>query len=140
MMLTWCAKKQKVAARSSTESEYRSLALATTEVIWHKALLQELHVDTDSSCAVLWCDNIGAGSLASNPVFHSRTKHIEVDVHFIREKIAAKEVDVRHVPTEHQVSDILTKPLYETRFVFLRDKLTINNSQFRLRGSIESKS
>lgn len=74
----------------------------------------------------LWCDNSGAIALATNPVFHNRTKHVEVDVHFIREKVLAKQVEVSYVPAVDQVADIFTKPLAEARFCFLRQKLKLS--------------
>jgi hypothetical protein len=74
-------------SRFSTEAEYKSLANATTEVMWIQTLLDELGA-SQSNVAVLWCDNIGAMYLSANPVFHARTKHIEVDYHFVRERVA----------------------------------------------------
>lgn len=76
-------------SRSSTEAEYKALANATAEMMWVQKLLQELgvpHVRT----AQLWCDNLGAKYLTANPVFHARTKHIEIDFHFVRERVAKK--------------------------------------------------
>ena len=83
-LITWSSKKQYVVARSSTKAEYRALASATTEVVLLQSLLKELGVKVEQT-PVLWCDNMEANSLASNPIFHARTKHIEIDVvHFIR--------------------------------------------------------
>ncbi|KAL5820829.1 hypothetical protein ACOSQ3_022711 [Xanthoceras sorbifolium] len=132
-LISWSSRKQKVVARSSCEAEYRSLAQATAEVVWVEALLTEMGIKLHQS-AVLWCDNTGAGALAHNPVFHSRTKHIELDLHFVRDKIEAKELDVRYIPTEHQPADILTKPITIARFNLLKGKLILDKSQIRLRG------
>ena len=76
------------------------MANITTEILWLQSLLHELHIKV-ASPAVLWCDNIGANSLAQNPVFHARTKHVDIDTHFIREKVAAGIVEPRYVPTEY---------------------------------------
>lgn len=84
-LISWSAKKQAVVARSNTESKYRALAQAAIEIVWLQSLFFEIGVVLHQR-SIIWCDNMGAGSLASNPVFHARTKHIEVDVHFVREK------------------------------------------------------
>ena len=81
-LISWSARKQATVSRSSTEAEYKSLANATAEIIWVQTLLRELGV-MHSPVARLWCDNIGATYLSANPVFHARTKHIEVDYHFV---------------------------------------------------------
>lgn len=89
-LVSWSAKKQVTVARSSTEAEYKALANATAELVWLMQLLQHLHVSPSNSIPTLWCDNSSAISLASNPVFHARTKHVEVDFHFVREKVLQK--------------------------------------------------
>ncbi|XP_073363492.1 uncharacterized protein [Aegilops tauschii subsp. strangulata] len=97
-------------SRSSTEAEYKALANATAEIIWVQTVLDELGV-IHSPVACLWCDNIGATYLSANPVFHARTKHIEVDYHFVRERVAKKLLDIRLIPTNDQVADGFTKAL-----------------------------
>lgn len=114
-------------ARSSTEAEYKALANAASEVIWLLQLFKDLHIPEFATSPVLWCDNNSAISLATNPVFHARTKHIEVDFHFVREKIGLKQLQVRHVPSALQVADIFTKPLTVARFLVLRDKLKLSS-------------
>jgi histone deacetylase 1/2 len=93
-LVSWNARKQATVSRSSTEAEYKSLANATAEIMWVQTLLDELGV-SQSKAAVLWCDNIGATYLSANPVFYARTKHIEVDYHFVRERVARKLLDIR---------------------------------------------
>lgn len=121
-LVSWSAKKQPTVARSSTEAEYKALANAALEVMWLLQLFKDLHTSEFSSSPILWCDNNSAISLASNPVFHARTKHIEVDFHFVREKIGLKQLQVRHVPSALQVADIFTKPVTVARFLVLKNK------------------
>ena len=85
-LVSWSFTKQKVVSRSSAESEYRGLVLATAEIIWMQALLQELCI-SPLTIPLLWYDNISAYHMAKNHVFHARTKHIEIDLHFIRDQV-----------------------------------------------------
>lgn len=135
-LISWSSRKQNTVSRSSTESEYRSLACATTETIWIQQLLRELHISL-SSPPILWCDNLGATFLTKNPVFHARTKHVEIDFHFVRERVAQKKLIVQHIATSDQIADALTKPLSRARFLLLRDKLTVVPQPLRLRGAVE---
>ena len=74
---------------------------------------------------VVWCDNQYAFSLAANPVFHSRSKHIEMDFHFVGEKVAANKIHLKYIPTIDQLVDIFTKSLSTHRFSFLASKLMV---------------
>jgi hypothetical protein len=94
---------------SSTEVEYRSLSLATVEMLWPQMLLKELRL---SSFLAPWCDNSGALPLASNPVFHSRTKHIEVDIHFVREKVVNRDLQLCYLSALEQVVSVISKILF----------------------------
>jgi histone deacetylase 1/2 len=124
-LVSWSARKQATVSRSSTESEYKALANATAEVIWIQALLAELGV-TQRRSPVLWCDNIGATFLSSNPVFHARTKHIEVDFHFVRERVARKLLQIQFISSKDQLADIFTKPLPLPLFQFCRRNLNLD--------------
>lgn len=123
-LVSWSAKKQKTVSRSSTESEYKALADTVAEVTWLESLLRELRIPPTTP-PVLWCDNLGATYLSANPVFHARTKHVEVDFHFVREKVANKKLSVQHISTDDQIADVFTKPLTSQRFTFLRSKLRV---------------
>ena len=81
-LVSWCAKKQTVVSRSSTEAEYRSLAQVSCEIAWLGSLLKEIGVKLKNA-PVVWVDNLSTIALASNLVLHSRTKHVELDVNFV---------------------------------------------------------
>lgn len=112
-------------SRSSTEAEYKSLANATTEVMWVRKLLDELGIPHPRA-ACLWCDNIGATYLSANPVFHARTKHIKIDYHFVREQVAAKLLDIRFISTTDQLADGFTKALSENLMIKFRNNLNLS--------------
>ncbi|RVW82434.1 Retrovirus-related Pol polyprotein from transposon RE1 [Vitis vinifera] len=121
-LVTWRSKKQSVVARSSAEAEYRALAQGICEGIWIKRVLSELG-QTSSSPILMMCDNQAAISIAKNPVHHDRTKHIEIDRHFITEKVTSETIKLNYVPTKHQTADILTKALPRPNFEDLTFKL-----------------
>lgn len=132
-LLSWCAKKQPTVARSSMEAEYRALAHTVADVTWIHRLLIDLGV-TPILPHVVWSDNQFAIALASNPIFHARTKHVEVNYHFIREKVLSKQISVQHIGTQAQTADIFTKALSVDRFQALKNKLMVVVTPMSLRG------
>jgi hypothetical protein len=137
-LISWSAKKQPIVSKSSTEAEYRCLALVTAEVYWLRMLLCELQISLESA-PIIWCDNVSALALASNPIFHARSKHIEVDYHFVREKVTNRDIILQHVPSSLQPADIFTKGHTADRFCFLRDKLSVLDLPASLRGNDKDK-
>jgi len=107
-LVTWKSKKQKVVARSSAEAEYRGMAHGVCELLWLRTLLCDLGFEPKNAMQ-LYCDNRAAIDISQNPVQHDRTKHVEVDRHFIKEKVDANLISFPFVPTEDQLADILTK-------------------------------
>ncbi|CAI0453850.1 unnamed protein product [Linum tenue] len=138
-LISWKSKKQRTVARSSTEAEYRALALATSETIWIQNLLAELHYSLPAA-PTLYCDNLGAVNFSSNPVFHSRMKHLALDYHFVRQLVNSRQLLVRYLPTASQLADLLTKALPVTRFRLLGCKIGLADAASILRGRIREKS
>jgi histone deacetylase 1/2 len=123
-LISWSARKQATVSRSSTEAEYKAMANATAEVIWVESLLTELGVKFRRPSR-LWCDNLGATYLSANPVFHARAKHIEIDFHFVRERVAKKLLEVRFIASNDQVADGFTKALPTHKFEVFRSNLNL---------------
>ena len=122
--VSWKTKKQTVVARSSAEAEYRAMALASCEVTWLSALLKDMGI-IDLPPTVLKCDNQAALAIAANPVLHERTKHVEIDCHYIRDKVNSGEIVTRHVPSYAQVADVFTKQLSAKQHTYLMTKLGV---------------
>ncbi|KAJ9675673.1 hypothetical protein PVL29_024542 [Vitis rotundifolia] len=125
-LVTWLSKKQNVVARSSAKAEFRVVAHGICEIMWIRRLLEELKM-TSSSPMKLYCDNKAAISVVHNPVLHDRTKHVEVDKHFIKEKIDNGLVCMNFIPIEEQVTDVFTKGLHKRQFDFLVGKLAMED-------------
>ncbi|KAK9749036.1 hypothetical protein RND81_02G098500 [Saponaria officinalis] len=102
------------------------MAAVTSELIWLKSFLSSLGIDHTHSMRVL-CDNKSALHIAKNPVFHDRTKHIEVDCHFIRQHLTSKNIEASHVQSKEQIADLFTKALGGEVFVYLSRKLGIRS-------------
>jgi histone deacetylase 1/2 len=122
-LVSWSSKKQPTVSRSSTEAEYKALANGAAEAMWISSLLKELGVPRQRT-PILWCDNLGATYLTANPVFHARTKHIEIDFYFVRERVAKGALDVRFISSSDQLADVFTKPA--TRQMLDRFRTNLN--------------
>ncbi|GKD24502.1 retrovirus-related pol polyprotein from transposon RE1 [Tanacetum coccineum] len=109
-LISWSSKKQSVVSRSSTEAEYKALADCTCEITWLKCLLKDLHINLTNPTTI-YCDNASTIALASNPIQHARTKHIELDCHFVRDKIRECSISPTFIPSRLQAVDVLTKGL-----------------------------
>ncbi|GAV78980.1 hypothetical protein CFOL_v3_22445, partial [Cephalotus follicularis] len=109
-LMSWKSKKQSVVYRSSAEAEYRAMTNVTGELQWIHMLLAEIEFSVTRP-STLHCDNQSAMYIANNSVFHERTKHIEVDCHFVHEKVNCGELKLVHTRSEEQLADIFTKPL-----------------------------
>lgn len=126
-LVTWRSKKQNVVARSSAEAEFRAMAQGICELLWLKIILEDLKIKWGGPMK-LYCDNKSAISIAHNPVQHDRTKHIEVDRHFIKEKLDSGLICTPYVPSQGQLADILTKGLSSPIFERIVSKLGMENT------------
>jgi len=124
--ISWHTKKQHTVSRLSAEAEYRALASTTYELTWLKTLLHDLSVH-HSQPMFLHCDNQAALYIAQNPVFHERTKHIEIDCHVVREKLKVSLISTQHVTSRSQLADIFIKSLGREAFQALSRKLGITD-------------
>ncbi|GJY35324.1 ribonuclease H-like domain-containing protein [Tanacetum coccineum] len=117
-----CPATRKSVSGSSTEAKYRSMASATCEVIWLSNLLGDMGVK-DLSLVVMYCDNSSALQIAANLMFHEKSKHFEIDVHLVREKVVSGVIKTKKIHTSQQIADVLTKALDIEQHKILCDKL-----------------
>jgi hypothetical protein len=121
-LVSWRSKKQPIVSRSTTETEYRAMSVSLCELLWLKNLLSELKLSTNSTMK-LWCDNQSAINIANNPIQHDRTKHVEIDHFFIKEKLDEGALKLNYVNSIEQVADCLTKSLGVKEFVSFCNKM-----------------
>ncbi|KAA0059230.1 Cysteine-rich RLK (RECEPTOR-like protein kinase) 8 [Cucumis melo var. makuwa] len=121
-LVTWRSKKQSVVARSSAKAKYRAMSLGICEEIWLQKILSDLHQECETPLK-LFCDNKAAISVANNPVQHDRTKHVEIDWHFIKERLDSGIICISYIPSSQQVANGLTKGLLRPHFDLCLSKL-----------------
>ena len=136
--ISWSSKKQSTVSCSYTKAEYCALASTAAELAWLRTLFKDLKLFLPH-IPILWCDNNSTLALASNPVFHSRTKHIEVDYHYVRGCVLQSTLGIKFNYGRDNFADIFTKPFPGPHFLVLRSKL-LANSALGLRGDVENSS
>ena len=132
-IISWCAKKQHTISRSSTEAEYRAMANTAAELTWLTYILSDLRISLPSS-PTLYCDNISALYMTINPVFHARSKHIELDYHFVRERVALGLLVTQHISSTNQFADLFTKPVPKATLASFSTKLRLQPRLSLLEG------
>ncbi|GJT98878.1 ribonuclease H-like domain-containing protein [Tanacetum coccineum] len=132
-LLSWSAKRQVTLSRSSAEAEYRGVANVVAETAWIRNLLLELHTPL-STATLVYCDNVSVVYLSTNHVQHQRTKHIEIDIHFVREYVASDQVRVLHAPSRFQYAYIFTKGLPTALFLEFCSSLNVRRSPAHTEG------
>eukprot|EP00253_Pinus_taeda_P035870 PITA_35870 len=122
--ITWACKKQAAISLSSAEAEYRGAVEVSKEALWLRQILSEFGFEQQHP-TTLWCDNQSAIQLCKDPVQHQRSKHIELQMHFIRKLIQDHVLEVQYCSTDDQVADIFTKALTEVKFTKIRYMLGV---------------
>lgn len=136
-MVSWCSKKHAIVALSNTEAEYVAAAISAQECVWLKGLIRSM-LGEFNYAVQLKCDNESAIKLVSDPIFHGRTKHIEIRYHYIRKTMLNHDIELVSVSTNDQVADIFTKALGKPKFEFHRNSLGVVDRKFALRRSIKN--
>ena len=135
-LISWSSTKQRVVSRSSAESEYRALAFLAVEVSWVQFLLKDLCIP-QSDTPMIWCDNISVAAVAANSVFHTCSKHIELDLHFVRDKVIHRELLILYVPSTDQLANVFIKHVPSYQLSAARTRLSVVPRPVSLRGMID---
>ena len=123
-LVSWSSKKHSLVSLSTAEVEYIAATACCTQILWMKQTLQDIHVTCNEPIPIM-CDNMSAISISKNPVMHSKTKHIPIKFHFLREQVTKINIKLEYIGTKEQVVDIFTKPLRREIFEYLKEKLGV---------------
>ena len=123
-LVSWMSKKQNSILRSTTEAKYIVIGSCCSQLLWIKKIFKDYGIDQETM--VVFCDNTSTIKISKNPILHSRTKHIDIKHHFIRDLVEDKVVSLEYVPTKGQIADILTKPLDVSRLESLRRSIGLS--------------
>ncbi len=134
--VSWNCKRQPTIAFSTTEAEYMATSQCTKEAIWLRKLMADVGLVQDGATTIM-CDNQGCIALAKNPTHHSRTKHIDIQHHFIQEKLESGEIGLKYCPTQDMVADVLTKALAKERHQNLTRSMGLGVLDYLQSGSVE---
>ena len=134
-LISWSSKRQNTLSHSSAEAEYRVVANVVAETTWIRNLVLELHCPLPKA-TIVYCDNISAVYMSHNPVQHQRTKHVEMDIHFLHEQVALGHIRVLHVPPSFQCVDIFIKGCHFSCSLLLCPVSTFVHLLLRLQGWI----
>jgi hypothetical protein len=134
--ISWNCKRQPTIALSTTEAEYMATSQCTKEAIWLRKLMADVGLVQVGATSIM-CDNQGCIALAKNPTHHSRTKHIDIQHHFIREKLESGEIGLKYCPTQDMVADVLTKALAKERHQNLTRSMGLGVLDYLQSGSVE---
>jgi hypothetical protein len=132
-MTPWKSRKQSSIALSTAEADYIAACSASCEAIWLRKLLAGLF-DLEMEATMILCDNQSCIKMTENPVFHDKTKHIEIQYHYICDMVQKGVVKLQYVGTDEQVADVLTKPLSRVKFEYFRDKLGVVRNDLPRKG------
>ncbi|GKF04813.1 hypothetical protein Tco_0035481 [Tanacetum coccineum] len=131
--VTWSSKKQETLALSSSEAEYTAVTSAARQALWLRKLLVDFDCEQKGATKI-FCDNRSAIGMAKNPAFHARTKHIDVQHHFIRHQVANNRIELKFCGTSEQTADIFTKSLLLAKHQYFMSQLGV--CEFESGGSV----
>jgi hypothetical protein len=132
-VVSWSSKKHPTISLSSTEEKYKALCTTTCEVVWLRRLLQDVGEERKEP-TMMRCDNQSSINIAKNPIFHARTRHVEAQYHFVKEKLQSNEITLMYCNTSENVADIFTKPLGKIKFELFREMLGVEVNPFSIKG------